>query len=179
MSQATNGDMEQAMDEKQKRQLESQGIQAAKSEAVNGMTNHINSICDTDVSPIKDAGLENYLSRDFVLAYFDDADIQELYWDMQIYIEMLMADAPDEGDEIDGDEEMAFIFGIDPDEVRTEPLNQAQKTALNGARQAFRARTTRAKGMKQQEMLTKTTNESVVRRPESEGGGGGLLSFLP
>jgi len=176
---AANG-QEEAMDAQQRRQAENAGIKnghRAAEEFKEELSDFVDTVTETDATPIQKCGLENFLSKDFVLAYYDSKDVEAMRWYMYIVIEKILAEAPDESDHIKGDEEMEFLYGIDPQNTITEPLSLNDKNALHAARKVIVGRTSRGKEGFQQKIFKTNVSESRVVRPEEQKRGG-LLGKL-
>jgi len=174
-----NGDPGEMLDEQQQRQLEAQNAQAAhaREEFSRDLADYVDSVTETEVNPIEKCGLENFLSKDFVLGYQDAKDIEAQRWYMYIVIERILAVAPQEGDFIKGDEEMELMYGVDANKTITEPLSVHDKNALHAARMVIVSRASRSKDGFQQETFKTNVSESRVVRPEQDSGGG-LMSYL-
>lgn len=115
--------------------------------------------------------LENLLSRDFVLANYNEAQLQELKYELEIVRDMFFSMHPDEECAVTG-QFAGYVF--DDPSAAIEPLTEEEKLRVVQFFDGVFSRITRAKGMKQQEMNAKTIRESRTKSDNEEATGGVL-----
>jgi hypothetical protein len=115
--------------------------------------------------------LSNFLSEDFVLANYTDAEHHEVRWLARELLVELKALHPND-DCLLTDEFRKFFF--DDGRQALEPLDDGQELVLFQFVQGVIARASRAKGGFQQEQFSTQISVSEVRDQDETGDGGWL-----
>lgn len=115
--------------------------------------------------------LSNFLSQDFVLANYTDAEHHEVRWLARELLIEIEAMHPNDDCLLTG-EFRKFFF--DNDRQALEPLDDGQRATLFQFVQGVIARASRAKGGFQQEQFSTQISVSEVRERDEEDDGGWL-----
>lgn len=130
-------------------------------------------LTETNISEGSRQLLRNYVSADLVLAYFDAGELNEMKWRLRQVKELFINAHPAHDSEVTG-QDRAYI-NDDPHDT-LNPLSDQQLLAVESFFDMLIARLTRAKEMKQQEMMNTRIQE---RRDNSDSGqSGGIAGKL-
>lgn len=133
-------------------------------------------ITETNLSEGSREILRNLLTKDLVLANFQEAEVNELRWKLRAKQKLFFAMHPDQHCLITG-EDRAAIY--DDPTATLRPLSDEERAIVRDLFDMLETRITRARKMKQQEMMNTTIRES---RAETSGGGedgkGGLRGLF-
>lgn len=168
MSAETQAQME-AIEQQNQNQQEQTGINAAMQQAEQIQENLLEFLTQSDLSEGSKDLLRNYASKSFILGYLEDAEVQELKWDLRIYHEYYLALHPARECEVTG--EVREWINDNPDDNLTK-LSANQKMQVGTFFQGIWTNITRARGMKQQEIMQTQIAETRALRNKQDGGGG-------
>lgn len=165
--------------EEQARQEEMQFHQQAQASAMQQAEeiydNFVRELLDSPLSEGSKNLLRNLISKDFVLANLNKEEVHELKWRLRIKREKFYAMHPSRECLVTG-EDREYINDDRNDSLL--PLTQEQKIVADDFFDGIWVRITRAKGMKQQEIMKTSIHESHVQRDQQEQQSGGLLGRL-
>lgn len=131
-------------------------------------------LTDTDLEPPSQRFLANLAVKDLPLANLDEADKHEFKWDIvENTMETFIAAHPHDDSGVYGGFR-AYVYD-DPSEA-LEPLSRDEIQQARTFLWQVYALATRAEDMRQQEIASKQSNESIVRREGFESESGGFLS---
>jgi len=119
--------------------------------------------------------LENLISQDLVLANFSGDEVHEIKWELRIIKKAFFAMHPPADSLITG-RFREWVY--DDNDAGLEPLTAKERMLVDTFFKNVWARVTRAKNMKQQEMMSKSINESYVKRDTGEDNDSGILNRL-
>ncbi|GAA0305706.1 hypothetical protein [Halarchaeum salinum] len=121
--------------------------------------------------------LRNLLTKDLVLANFQEAEVNEMRWKLRAKQKLFFSMHPDRQCAIVGDDRAAIY---DDGTATLRPLSDEERAIVRDLFDMLETRITRARKMKQQEMMNTTIRESRAETSgngdESKGGLRGLLS---
>lgn len=131
---------------------------------------------DIDISQGSMDLLENLLSTDLVLAFFDDPEVHEAGWEMRIFEEAYKSMHPPAESVVQGPFRQV-VFDDDRPEAHLQSLTQQEEFQAMAIFRAAWARITRSREGAQQETLRMSIDESRISR-DSEGSNssGGVIS---
>lgn len=125
-------------------------------------------LTETDLKEGSKDILRNLVTKDFVLANFSEAEVNEVKWSIRTKQEMFFAIHPDQECEVTGDDRAAI--NDDPTDQLT-PLTQEEKLVAQTFFDGVETRITRARDMKQQEIWNTQIAERRSEGAEEDGGG--------
>jgi hypothetical protein len=155
-----------------KRQLEATGANAAHQQAEEIRDNLLTFLTESDLQEGTKDLLRNYASKSFILGYLTADEVTELKWDLRISHEQYLAAHPDAKCEVVG-EDRAYINADPSDNLK--PLSGSEKLVLASFFQAIWTNITRARDMKQQEIMKTQIARTETERKDGDDGSGGLL----
>lgn len=135
----------------------------------------LNSITETTLREGSKEMLRNLLTKDFVLANLDKAQLHEFKWKLECKFEYFIWMHPSDDCLVVGDRRAAI--NDDPAD-RLRPLTFQQKWEVMNVFDGIWMRVTRALNMRQQEMLKLDIRESRVDRGERGASGNGIIDKL-
>jgi hypothetical protein len=166
-------------DQDHERQLETTGAQTAHQNAAQQAEtirdNLLTFLTESDLQEGTKDLLRNYASKSFILGYLQSDEVTELKWELRIAHEQYLAVHPGPESEVVG-ADRAYI-NEDPSD-RLEPLSGSEKLVLGSFFQAIWTNVTRARDMKQQEIMKTQIARTETERNDGDDGGGGLLGRL-
>lgn len=133
----------------------------------------LDDLTDTEISEGSKEILRNLVSKDLVLAYLTEAEINEVKWHIRIVKELYLAMHPAQNCRIEGEDRAAI--NDDPTD-RLYALSEEERINIETFFMSVQSRVTRARDMKQQELMN--TQIAEHRDQRSKEGGGGLLGRL-
>lgn len=133
----------------------------------------LDDLTDTEISEGSKDILRNLVSKDLVLAYLTEAEINEVKWHIRIVKELYLAMHPAQDCLVTG-EDRAAINDNSSDRLRA--LSEEERINIETFFMSVQSRVTRAREMKQQELMN--TQIAEHRDQRSNDGGGGLLGRL-
>lgn len=125
-------------------------------------------LTDTDISEGSKEILRNLITKDLVLAYLNDAEVNEVKWHIRIIKELYFSIHPDQNCLVVG-EDRAYINDDTTD--RITPLTEQEQIVVESFFMSVITRVTRARGMKQQEMMNTQIAEHRDNRESGESNG--------
>jgi hypothetical protein len=166
-------------DQDHERQLETTGAQTAHQNAAQQAEairdNLLTFLTESDLQEGTKDLLRNYASKSFILGYLQSEEVTELKWELRIAHEQYMALHPGAESEVVGGDR-AYINDDTDDQLK--PLSGKQKLQLATFMQAIWTNITRARDMKQQEIMKTQIARTETERNDGDGDGGGLLSRI-
>lgn len=132
---------------------------------------YVDRITDTELNQGTIRILENMLSRDWVLANFDDAEVHEIRWLARVMQKQLEALHPPEDSIWTGE---LRKYAADDKRQGLEPLDSAQRLVVFETIQGVISRATRSKDGWQQENFRKQIRQSETYERGGEEDGGWL-----
>lgn len=120
-------------------------------------SDYVDRITQTELNQGTVRILENMLSRDWVLANFDDAEVHEIRWLSRVMMKQLEALHPPEDSIWTGNLRQ---YASDDDRQALEPLDSAQRLVVFETIQGVISRATRSKDGWQQENFRKQIKQS-------------------
>lgn len=138
----------------------------------------IDKITETNLSEGSKNLLRNLLTKDLVLANFKEAEVNEMRWKLRAKKKLFFAMHPAQDCLVTGDDRAAIY---DDPAATLRPLSDSQRAIVRDLFDMLETRITRARKMKQQEMMNTTIRESRAQtgddqRNNSQGGLRGFLS---
>ena len=164
-------------DDQQARQAVASGLQNAASRQEQAdmiQSNMLDYLTDTDLSEGSKDLLRNYCSKAFILGNLEKEEVHELKWELRIDKEMYLAIHPHQESVAQG--QVRALINDDPDD-RLSALSKEQIMQVETFFKGIWMNITRAKGMKQQEIIKTSINRSEVDKV-GEDSGSGLLSKI-
>lgn len=125
-------------------------------------------LTDTNLSEGSRELLRNLVQKDMVLAFLKEPEVKEWKWKLRTKQELFFVMHPGADCLVTG-EDRAAINGNVSD--RLSPLSQEQKIVVRDFFDMLELRISRARDMKQQEMMNTQIREARSDRDESGGGG--------
>lgn len=129
----------------------------------------LNDIVSTSLSEGSKDMMKNLLTKDFVLANLNRAELNEFKWKLRVKKEIFFAMHPTQDCLVVGERRAAI--NDDPSDT-LRPLTKEMKWEVDNVFDGIWMRSTRALGMQQQKMLNTQIRESKVDRGERAGGNG-------
>lgn len=129
-------------------------------------------LTETEISEGSKRILRNLLTKDLVLAYFKEEEIHEMKWKLEIIKELYVNMHPAEGCLVTG-YDRAYVNDKEHDVL--EPLSTEQVLIIETMFTSLASRLTRAREMKQQEMMNTQINEQRADLGGDSADGGGIL----
>ncbi len=132
-------------------------------------SDYVRHITDSELDQGTVRILENMLSKDWVLANFNDAEVHEIRWLSRVMQKQLEALHPPEDSIWTGE---LRKYAADDDRQALTPLDSAQRLVVFETIQGVISRATRSKDGWQQENFNKTIkqSETIDRSQDEEGG---------
>lgn len=130
-------------------------------------------LTDTELSEGSKDLLRNLITKDLVLAYLNDAEVNEVKWHIRIVKELYFAVHPDQNCLVTG-KDRAYINDDSTDTMT--PLTENEQITVESFFLSVITRVTRARGMKQQEMLNTDIREH--RDNTESNGSNGIIGRL-
>lgn len=165
-------DPEEAREERNENQLQLQGLQHARERAEEIQSDLLEQITDSDLHPDSRQLLKNLVSKDFIFANLTDAEVESFKRELDLKRKAFYVMHPSQESVVEGDFR-AYVYD-DPGNKLTS-LSQQEKLIVDQFFEGVYMRVTRARGMRQQEILKTQINQSVTGSLDGDGGGGGLL----
>ncbi len=106
-------------------------------------------LTDTEISEGSKDVLRNLISKDLVLAYLTEAEVNEVKWHIRVVKELYLSMHPPQDCEISGGDRAAIN---DAPEDTLTPLTEEERVNVETFFMTVQSRVTRARDMKQQEM---------------------------
>jgi len=132
-------------------------------------SDYVDRITQTELNQGTVRILENMLSRDWVLANFDDAEVHEIRWLSRVMMKQLESLHPPEDSIWTGE---LRKYAADDDRQALEPLDSAQRLVIFETIQGVISRATRSKDGWQQENFRKQIKQSeTVDRSQDDDEG--------
>lgn len=125
-------------------------------------------LTETDISEGSKDVLRNLISKDLVLAYLTEAEVNEVKWHIRIVKEIYLAMHPPQDCEVVGADRAAIN---DDSEDNLRPLSEKERVNIETFFMTVQTRVTRARNMKQQEMNRTQIAEHRDNRDSDSGGG--------
>lgn len=182
MASSAHTDGEQ-MDDVEERQMRIEGSKAAHLDEVTQERDVLEYLSESDLADkleenkyekIRDV-LGDLLSKDFPLGNLSKAEHIERKWDLRTLKDIVVTSFPSQDCLVVG-EDRAAIYDDPSDDVT--PLTREERLHIEAFFRNLEMRLTRAKGMKQQEMLRTSIAQTRVERDQDQRQGGGWLSKL-
>lgn len=156
-------------------QLHGQQLGAMMQDLEDSRADLLETLVDTTLTEGERTLLENLLSQDFILANYTEEQLHELWWDIELIRVKFLRMHPGKECVITG---IVREYAFDEFGNCLKPMDDMEKLKIDQFFKGVKSRITRAKKMKQQEELTKQRQESIVNKPSSKSGSGGLLGRL-
>jgi len=161
-------DIDEQREEQKRNQIHMQNLAGAHQDGPVD-SDYVSHITDTELNQGTVRILENMLSRDWVLANFDDAEVHEIRWLSRVMMKQLEALHPAEDSIWTGEMRK---YAADDDRQALEPLDSAQRLVIFETIQGVISRATRSKDGWQQENFNKTIKQSeTCDRSQDDAGG--------
>lgn len=179
---STAEEQAQALDQRQQRELEATGANVAHQQhadphqqAEEIRENLLEFLTESELDEGSKELLRNYTTKSFILGYLQDGEVEELKWDLRISHQLYLAEHPGPECDVTGDVR-AHINNDASDQL--SPLTGSEKLVLQSFFQAIWTNITRARGMKQQEIMKTQIARTETERQSQSDGGGGLLDRI-
>lgn len=177
MSRAHNGAHQQAVEERQERekqaQIQQRGLEHARERAEEIYTDLLDEITTSDLHPDSRNLLQNLISKDFIFANLTDAEVESFKKELALKRKKFYTMHPSQESIIEG-KFRAYVY--DDKGNRLTSLAQQEKLIVDQFFEGIWMRVTRARGMRQQEILKTQINQSVTGSIDADGSKGGLLT---
>jgi hypothetical protein len=148
------------------------GVDDARARANDIHSDLLRELTKSDLSEGSKTILRNLTSPDLILAYLETAEVVEIKWDLRTRHRMYLSMHPARECEVVG-QDRAYINDSPKD--RLEPLSSTQRMQVDTFFQGIWMRVTRARGMKQQEIMKTQIARSEVDRGDQDDSNGGLV----
>ncbi len=125
-------------------------------------------LTDTEISEGSKDVLRNLISKDLVLAYLTEAEVNEVKWHIRVVKELYLTLHPPQDCEISGGDRAAI--NDDPTDT-LHPLTEEERVNVETFFMTVQSRVTRARDMKQQEMTRTQIAEHRDNTEDNESGG--------
>lgn len=166
-------------DQDHERQLEATGAQTAHTNAAQQAEqirqNLLSFLTESDLQEGTKELLRNYTSKSFILGYLQSDEVTELKWELRIVHEQYLGLHPGTECEVVG-EDRAYINDDPQDHLK--PLSGKEKMVVSSFLQAVWTNITRARDMKQQEIMKTQIARTETERKDGDDSGSGLLARL-
>lgn len=163
---------EDARERQHERNLEQLGHQNALQRAEDVRSDLIETLSQTDISEGKKEILRNYISKDFVLAYFREAEVHEMRFMLEVEKDQYYSIFPG-NDAIAQGATRAWI-NDDPSDTLM-PISPKERRQIESFFDAVKSRITRARNMEQQKIAQTSITETRRRVDEEKDTDDGLL----
>ncbi|WP_435551965.1 hypothetical protein [Natrinema sp. CGMCC1.2065] len=164
-------DVDEQREEQRRQQMHMQNLGSAGAQDSPVDPDYVDRITTSEMDQGTVRILKNMLSRDWVLANFDDAEVHEIRWLARVMMKQLEALHPPEDSIWTGE---LRKYAADDDRQALEPLDSAQRLVVFETIQGIISRATRSKDGWQQENFNKTINQSETIDRSSDDDGGWL-----
>ena len=163
-------DVEEQREEQKRNQIHMQNLGSTRATQQGQVdSDYVDRITQTELNQGTVRILENMLSRDWVLANFDDAEVHEIRWLSRVMMKQLESLHPPEDSIWTGE---LRKYAADDDRQALEPLDSAQRLVIFETIQGVISRATRSKDGWQQENFRKQIKQSeTVDRSQDDDEG--------
>lgn len=153
-------------------ELQRQGIQHARERAEEIHSDLLEQITDSDLHSDSRQLLENLVSKDFIFANLTDPEVESFKRELDLKRKAFYVMHPSQESVVEGTFR-AYVYD-DPGNTLTS-LSQQEKLIVDQFFEGIYMRVTRARGMRQQEILKTQINQSVTGSLDTDNDSGGLL----
>lgn len=173
---AANGMGPEVVEEQQEREKEAniqqRGLEHARQRAEEIYNDLLQEITTSDLHPDSRELLTNLVSKDFIFANLTDAEVESFKKELKLKRKKFYTMHPSQESIVEGDLR-AYVYD-DPGNTLTS-LTQQEKLIVDQFFEGIWMRVTRARGMRQQEILKTQINQSITGSTDGGDKKGGLL----
>lgn len=174
MSQARqNGhaDPEEMQEKQHKNRVNERGVEAAMARAEEIHNDLLDEITDSDLNPDSRQLLKNLISKDFIFANLTEAEVTEMKWNLQLLRRKFYDMHPSQKSVIEG-ATRAYVY--DDAGNTLSSLTQQERIIIDQFFEGVYKRVTRARKMRQQEILKTQIQQSVTGDLDAQDDKGGI-----
>lgn len=165
-------DYEAQQEAKKTANAQLQGLEAARQEAERIYNDLLQEITDSDLHPDSRGLLRNLISKDFIFANLTNEEVTEFKYKLELKRKKFYTMHPSQESIVEG----TFRAYVYADQGNTlTSLSQQEKLVVDQYFEGIWMRVTRARRMKQQEILKTQINQSLTGEMGNNDDSGGLL----
>lgn len=168
---SSEGPQEQDIEEERQHQLKQQLMAHESAFNPEGQlrAEYLQELVDHGVDPNTAKLMRNMLSKDYVLANYEDAEVHEAWWLSRVELRKIKTLHPASQDILTGD---LREFMLDDATENLQPLSPQQESALNQFLLDVFGRITRGRAGWQQDQMSKTLDVKELRDNDNTDTGG-------
>lgn len=153
-------------------ELQRQGIEHARQRAEQIYNDLLDEITDSELNADSRELLTNLVSKDFIFANLTDEEVTEFKFKLELKRKKFYVMHPSQESIIEGTFR-AYVYADSGNTLTS--LDQQEKLIVDQFFEGIWMRVTRARGMRQQEILKTQINQSVTGDLNDNDSGGGIL----